>query len=786
MHVPLHFLKWRQLLVFWPLIPCPCRWGIYEAICPLGVEGLVRQWSHEALKLFSNDTNEELYKWFTHLNKVDSLRQELRALENEASRMQELITTLEASINRYKEKYAGLILQADAIKTTLKKINRSMGLMKSLGIEKNRWGLTGDNFKLQMTTLIGDVFLSSTFLSYGGYFDQQHRNSLFTTWDHHLEAASNAFKANLARTVSLSDPDERLNWQNKSLPSDDLCTENAIMLKMFNRYPLIIDPSGQATEFIINKYRDRKITKTSFLDNSFRKNLESVLRFTNPMLVQDVETYDSILNPVLNREPWKTRGRVLIFLNTRDPKATFPPDIDQVLKAEPSDNDQKRSDLLKLQGEFQLRLEKNLLTRIKEANYRILNDDNVVNSPVTLMTEAAEVGRKVINAYDSKLLLIRAGIEVNPGPKFEMKKIQDVAVKIWKHAGEVVDIPAEQNYTFEGNTELDPSVTTQLVNILKEDLGVSFQLKEYQNVTIQAMAKSKDVIVISPPGSGKSLATYAGASLLRKLHDKPAGVVLHLVPYNSIILDKVKNPWLPTGFIMMGGKTGKEEGGNEEGDVQSNFTLQDLEEGKLSVLVCHPESLLSKQGEEILKCLLRSNLLLAVMVDEFHKVLFWGCSEAELTGRQKDEFSVAFRPGMKKVVRKLKSLASKVPFVFETATIMTSEIDLAKKTFSIKSPVIVTASPIQKQHCYFNLRRPDQGVPWEGDEDDEGNPIPGLKDVLMELLLKPYIKMIKTKESGSQKIMLFSRNRATLDKIDQELCVLLPEQSRLLPDQSPW
>ena len=34
------------------------------------------------------------------------------------------------------------------------------------------------------------------------------------------------------------------------------------MIKRFNRYPLIIDPSGQATEFIMNEYRDRKITRT--------------------------------------------------------------------------------------------------------------------------------------------------------------------------------------------------------------------------------------------------------------------------------------------------------------------------------------------------------------------------------------------------------------------------------------------------------------------------------------------------------------------------------------------
>lgn len=60
----------------------------------------------------------------------------------------------------------------------------------------------------------------------------------------------------------LSNADERLRWQANALPTDDLCVENAIMIKRFNRYPLIIDPSGQATEFILNEYRDKKITKT--------------------------------------------------------------------------------------------------------------------------------------------------------------------------------------------------------------------------------------------------------------------------------------------------------------------------------------------------------------------------------------------------------------------------------------------------------------------------------------------------------------------------------------------
>ncbi len=55
------------------------------------------------------------------------------------------------------------------------KVDRSMALLRSLGIEKDRWQETSESFKSQMATLVGDVFLSSAFLAYAGYFDQQSR-----------------------------------------------------------------------------------------------------------------------------------------------------------------------------------------------------------------------------------------------------------------------------------------------------------------------------------------------------------------------------------------------------------------------------------------------------------------------------------------------------------------------------------------------------------------------------------------------------------------------------------
>ena len=60
------------------------------------------------------------------LNRIEPLRNELASLENAAKEnrmkhdeVQKLIASLELSISKYKEEYAVLISQAQAIKTTL-------------------------------------------------------------------------------------------------------------------------------------------------------------------------------------------------------------------------------------------------------------------------------------------------------------------------------------------------------------------------------------------------------------------------------------------------------------------------------------------------------------------------------------------------------------------------------------------------------------------------------------------------------------------------------------------
>jgi dynein heavy chain 1 len=392
-----------------------------------------------------------LYKWVVSqltyteiLKKIQPLRNEVALLEERSSglresyhKAKETIDALEVRIENYKQEYAALINEAQIITNDMtvvnKKVERSVSLLKSLLHEKDRWEKGSSDFESQMKTLTGDTLLSAAFLTYAGFLDHQQRMILVQDWRDLLQSMGLITRSDLSFVDYLSrGPNEQLKWQMNDLPSDELCYQNAIILERFHRYPLIIDPSGQANNFILKNYP--KISQTSFLDSSFMKVLASALRFGTALLVHDVERIDPILNPVLNRELYKTGGRVLIrlggeeidyspdfrlFLITRDPSCRFSPDIcsrvtfvnftvtpsslesqalSLLMKTEQPEAETKRKNLLKLQGEYQAKLrelEDSLLQQINLVQGNILDDDSVIHALETMKGEAAQVTQQV-------------------------------------------------------------------------------------------------------------------------------------------------------------------------------------------------------------------------------------------------------------------------------------------------------------------------------------------------------------------------------------------------------
>ncbi|KAG5439721.1 hypothetical protein PCANB_000003 [Pneumocystis canis] len=378
------------------------------------------------------------------LEKIAPLREEVNDLEKQVSenkiKMQNIITMIQElgeNIILYKDEYATLISDMQVIKSEMnnvqQKVDRSLQLLDSLSSERNRWELESQSFENQLDTLAGDVLLSSAFLAYLGIYDQQARLHIQNSWKAQLHSLKINIKENNPVSEYLVTIDEKSDWIDNLLPSDDFYIENALVLKRCYRYPLIIDPSDCVTKYLIKNFKEKKLIVTSFLDNTFVKHLESALRFGNSILIQDAEYLDPILNPILNKEYQRTDGRILVrlgkqdidfsptfrlFLLTKNSSANFGPEIssrvtfvnftitssnlesqslNKILHSERPEVNERRDTLVRLQNKFKLRLthlEKNLLDILNESHENILDDDSVLKALESLKKEASEISEK--------------------------------------------------------------------------------------------------------------------------------------------------------------------------------------------------------------------------------------------------------------------------------------------------------------------------------------------------------------------------------------------------------
>lgn len=63
-----------------------------------------------------------------------------------------------------------------------------------------------------MSCLVGDVLLSSAFLTYIGFFDYYYRKHLVSEWKFYVDQINMKFKFDISFIEFLSKPTDRLIW----------------------------------------------------------------------------------------------------------------------------------------------------------------------------------------------------------------------------------------------------------------------------------------------------------------------------------------------------------------------------------------------------------------------------------------------------------------------------------------------------------------------------------------------------------------------------------------------
>lgn len=138
--------------------------------------------------------------------------------------------------------------------------------------------MMSEQLTVTYNNLTGDVLISSGMIAYLGAFNSVFRDELASQW---VEAClskkiPNSGAFSLSRV--LGDPIAIRNWVIQGLPSDAFSVENAIIQSKTRRWPLFIDPQGQANKWLRMMGKERGIKIMKFTESTYLKYLEASIR----------------------------------------------------------------------------------------------------------------------------------------------------------------------------------------------------------------------------------------------------------------------------------------------------------------------------------------------------------------------------------------------------------------------------------------------------------------------------------------------------------------------------
>jgi dynein heavy chain len=202
---------------------------------------------------------------------------------------------------------------------TEKRLDRAEKLTGGLADEGVRWRESVLTLGQERTTLIGDTFLACAAVSYYGPFTGTYRANLISHWNEGI--ATNEIPCGEKFTVAntMVAPTQIREWQNFSLPTDDVSADSAILATKARRWPLMIDPQGQANKWIRKMEESAKVAISTMNNPRLLIAVERAIRNGTPLLIEDVrETLEPSLEPVLQRATYRQGSRLLIRLGDSD------------------------------------------------------------------------------------------------------------------------------------------------------------------------------------------------------------------------------------------------------------------------------------------------------------------------------------------------------------------------------------------------------------------------------------------------------------------------------------
>ncbi|EFC47930.1 hypothetical protein NAEGRDRAFT_78559 [Naegleria gruberi] len=190
-----------------------------------------------------------------------------------------------------------------------KKLERASKLLNGLSDEKVRWQEMLETYERQQSDMLGNMIVNAGTVAYLGAFTKPFRERLIAEWRNELSRHVIPYTENTDVYTSLGDPITIRIWNQFGLPSDNLSIENAIIMNNSRRWPLMIDPQLQASQWIKNMEKDKSLKVLSATKKDYMGELIRAVQFGNPVLIENIgEDLDPALEPILLKQTFVQNG----------------------------------------------------------------------------------------------------------------------------------------------------------------------------------------------------------------------------------------------------------------------------------------------------------------------------------------------------------------------------------------------------------------------------------------------------------------------------------------------
>lgn len=368
--------------------------------------------------------------------------------------------------------------ELEEVERTLSKLQHDLQLAQrfvdGLASEDERWSRGVADLRTREHTLVGDVMLAASFVSYLGAFDQKYRTEMWQEeWLTDLHRNNVPTTEGVDPLKILANESNFAKWKNEGLAADRTSLENAAIITQGTRWPLLVDPQLQGIRWVRghckNLARERLAASGASGQSvaaagdgliTVRMNQEDYLRKVcmairdgHSLLIENCpDTIDATLDPVLARQfitrgtrryirvageevPWNDNFR--LFLQTKLANPHYRPEIfaqcmlinfivtesgleDQLLAIvvdrEQPELEEKRTTLVRSINEYMVSLndlETEILEGLSHASNDILSDSALIESLEKTKAASREITSKVeqSRAQEISINLTRNGFK---------------------------------------------------------------------------------------------------------------------------------------------------------------------------------------------------------------------------------------------------------------------------------------------------------------------------------------------------------------------------------------